>query len=96
MPRKSKPPSPKMLDLKERIFAKCAKGWNPVPLLLTDDLKHSQREPRFHALGKTDQDRRLQVTFTERANGTLIRPISARTMSRKERAVYEQAIKAHS
>ena len=67
-----------------------------APLLLADDLKHSQREPRFHALGKTDQDRRLQVTFTERANGTLIRPISARAMSRKERAVYEQAVKAHS
>jgi hypothetical protein len=58
-----------------------------APLLLADDLKHSQREPRFHALGKTDQDRWLQVTFTERASGTLIRPISARTMSRKERAV---------
>ena len=67
-----------------------------APLLLADDLKHSQREPRFHALGKTDQDRCLQVTFTERANGTLIRPISARAMTRKERAVYEQAVKAHS
>jgi uncharacterized DUF497 family protein len=67
-----------------------------APLLLADDLKHSQREPRFHALGKTDEDRWLQVTFTERAKGTLIRPISARAMSRKERAVYEQAIKAHS
>jgi hypothetical protein len=67
-----------------------------APLLLADDLKHSQREPRFHALGKTDQDCWLQITFTERANGTLIRPISARAMSRKERAVYEQAVKAHS
>jgi uncharacterized DUF497 family protein len=38
----------------------------------------------------------LQVTFTERANGMLIRPISARAMSRKEKAVYEQAIQAHS
>jgi uncharacterized DUF497 family protein len=67
-----------------------------TPLLLANDVKHSQREPRFHALGKTDQDRRLQVTFTERGNGALIRPISARVMTRKERAVYEQAIKAHS
>jgi uncharacterized DUF497 family protein len=38
----------------------------------------------------------LHVTFTERGNGRLIRPISARVMSRKERAVYEQAIEAHS
>ena len=66
-----------------------------VPLLLGDDLKHSRQEPRFHALGRTDQDRWLHVTFTERDSGTLIRPISARTMSRKERAVYEQAVKAH-
>ena len=66
------------------------------PLLLADDLKHSQRERRFHALGRTDLDRWLHVTFTERANGTLIRPISARVMSRKERVVYEQAVKAHS
>lgn len=67
-----------------------------TPLLLADDVKYSQREPRFHALGRTDQDRWLQVTFTERGNGMLIRPISARGMSRKERAVYEQAVKAHS
>jgi hypothetical protein len=66
------------------------------PLLLADDLKRSQQEPRFRALGRTDLDRWLHVTFTERGNGTLIRPISARVMSRKERAVYEQVVKAHS
>ena len=65
------------------------------PLLLADDLKHSQRERRFHALGRTDQDRWLHVTFTEREDRTLIRPISARAMSRKERAVYEQAVQAN-
>ncbi len=67
-----------------------------APLLLADDVKPSQREPRFHALGRTDLDRWLQITFTERENGTLIRPISARDMSRREGAVYEQAIEAHS
>ena len=67
-----------------------------APLLLADDLTHSQQEPRFHALGRTDLDRRLHVTFTERGNGTLIRPISARDMSRKERAVYDQAVQASS
>jgi hypothetical protein len=65
------------------------------PLLLADDGKHSHRESRFQALGRTDQDRRLHVTFTERESGSLIRPISARDMSRKERAVYDQAIQAH-
>ena len=67
-----------------------------TPLLLADDPRHSRREPRFHALGRTDEDRRLHVTFTERGNGTLIRPISARPMSRKERAIYEQATKGNS
>jgi uncharacterized DUF497 family protein len=67
-----------------------------APLLLAEDMKHSQREPRFHALGRTDLDRRLHITFTECGSGTLIRPISARVMSRKERAVYEQAVEAHS
>ena len=66
------------------------------PLLLADDLKHSQRERRFHALGRSDQDRCLHVTFTVRGRGTLIRPISARVMSRKERAAYEQAVQANS
>jgi uncharacterized DUF497 family protein len=67
-----------------------------MPLLLADDLKHSKREQRFHALGRTDQDRWLHVTFTVRGEGTLIRPISARAMSRKERAYYEQAVQANS
>jgi uncharacterized DUF497 family protein len=61
-----------------------------APLLLLQDQKHSQREARFHALGKTDVGRRLHVTFTLRQDGTLIRVISARAMHRKERAVYEQ------
>lgn len=66
------------------------------PLILASDVKHNRQEPRFHALGRTDADRRLHLTFTERSNGTLIRPISARDMSRKERAIYEQALKANS
>lgn len=66
------------------------------PLLVADDAKHSGREVRWHALGRTDADRRLHVTFTQRGEGKLIRPISARSMSRKERVVYEQAVKAGS
>lgn len=65
------------------------------PLIVAEDVKHSQHEVRLHALGRTDGDRWLQITFTERRNGTLIRPISARVMSRKERAVYAQAVKAN-
>jgi len=62
-----------------------------VPMLLLEDTSHSQREQRFHVLGKTDQGRALHITFTLRQLGLLIRVISARDMHRKERAIYEQA-----
>jgi len=62
-----------------------------APLLMLGDIKHSQREPRFHALGKTDENRLLHVTFTLRRSGVAIRVISARDMHRKERKIYEQA-----
>lgn len=62
-----------------------------VPLLLLDDVSHSQKEPRLHALGKTDDGRTLHITFTLRQSGQLIRVISARDMHRKERAIYDQA-----
>ncbi|EXI78697.1 MAG: hypothetical protein AW10_02851 [Candidatus Accumulibacter appositus] len=61
------------------------------PLLLLTDVLHSQREPRFHALGKTDEGRLLHITFTLRRSGNLVRVISARSMHRKERTIYEQA-----
>jgi hypothetical protein len=60
------------------------------PLIVVDDPRHSNEEPRFHALGKT-HERSLHVTFTLRSNGTLVRVISARDMNRKERRFYEQA-----
>ena len=66
-----------------------------TPLLLAPDAKHSQQEPRLHALGRTDQNRWLHITFTERGEGELIRPISARPMNRKEKAVYEKAAQTH-
>jgi uncharacterized DUF497 family protein len=61
------------------------------PLLLLPDPKHSESEPRLHALGKTTAGRRLHITLTLRVDGTMIRVISARDMHRKERMIYEQA-----
>ena len=61
------------------------------PLTFVEDLRHSDRERRFNALGKTSQNRLLHVTFTLRGNGTMIRIISACDMHRKERKFYEQA-----
>ncbi len=62
-----------------------------APLLLLEDTAHSLQEPRLHALGKTDAQRALHITFTLRQSATLIRIISARDMHRKERVVYEQS-----
>ena len=61
-----------------------------APLLLLTDLKHSDQEPRFHALGRTNDDRLLHITFTLRHQNTEIRVISARDMHRKERDIYEK------
>jgi uncharacterized DUF497 family protein len=65
------------------------------PLIVAPDVRHSRQEARFHALGRTDADRCLLITFTERGDGTLVRPISARAASRKERKIYEEALKAN-
>jgi uncharacterized DUF497 family protein len=60
-----------------------------TPLVLAADITHSQAEGRFIALGRTDTGRGLAVVFTVRGNR--IRVTSARTMSRAERRVYDQA-----
>jgi hypothetical protein len=60
------------------------------PLVVAEDDRHSRHEARYHALGQTSAGKLLHVTFTLRQAGTLIRVISARPMSRKELALYEQ------
>jgi len=62
------------------------------PLLVLDDVKHSESEPRFHAYGKSLAGRLLQVSFTLRASQGLIRVISARPMSRRERLRYAEEV----
>ena len=61
-----------------------------APLLVLDDSKHSTQETRFHALGKSDDNRLLHITFTLRHAGEKIRVISARSMHQKEREIYEK------
>ncbi len=62
------------------------------PLMVVEDVQHSQAELRFHAFGVTDANRRLHITFTFRAEATLIRVISARDMSLRERKWYATQI----
>lgn len=56
------------------------------PLVASPDPAHSQGEPRYFALGRTDAGRHLFVAFTIRRD--LIRVISARDMTRKETRSY--------
>ena len=65
----------------------CEQVFFNKPLLILDDPKHSISEKRWAAFGKTDADRLLVVVFTKRRN--LLRIISTRDMSRKERKFYE-------
>jgi uncharacterized DUF497 family protein len=56
------------------------------------DTGHSQREPRFRAIGRGPDGRPVFVVFTIRRRGEslFIRPISARYMHREEIAAYEK------
>ncbi len=68
--------------------AECEQIFFNQPLLIKDDVQHSETEKRFFALGQTDKNRSLFIVFTLRID--LIRVISARDMSRKEREAYRR------
>ena len=73
--------------LKHRVSPpECEQIFFNQPLVVQDDELHSKTESRFFALGKTDLNRTLFIAFTVR--NQLIRVISARDMSRKEREAY--------
>jgi hypothetical protein len=57
------------------------------PLIIAPDPAHSQTEPRFRALGRTDASRLLHLNFIPRDDK--LRIISARPMNRRERTLYE-------
>ena len=57
------------------------------PLIIKHDEEHSDTEIRYYAPGKTDAGLYIFVAFTMRDN--LIRPISFREMTRKEKRIYE-------
>lgn len=67
----------------------CEEVFFNLPLLLKDDLKHSDREARYFVLGQTNEGRRLFLVFTLREEK--IRVISARDMNKQEREAYEKA-----
>jgi uncharacterized DUF497 family protein len=59
------------------------------PLVVIAGEQGAELRRRYYALGQTDASRLLFIVFTIRED--LIRVISARPMSRRERKVYEHA-----
>ena len=66
--------------------SECEQIFFNQPLIIGDDEKHSQLEARYYSLGQTDSGRLLFIVSTIR--GKLVRVISARDMSKKEKEVY--------
>ena len=66
--------------------SECEQIFFNQPLIIGDDEKHSQLEIRYYSLGQTDTGRLLFIVSTIRDG--LLRVISARDMSKKEKEVY--------
>ena len=76
--------------LRHRVsVAECEQVFFNAPLLASADEEHSDKEQRYYVLGQTNAGRRLFVALTIRDK--LMRVISARDMSRRERKEYEDA-----
>jgi hypothetical protein len=76
--------------LKHKVtWSECEEVFFNQPLLVASDIERSRGESRFYALGRTDVGRSLFLVFTIR--NKLVRVISARDMSRRERKVYRNA-----
>jgi uncharacterized protein len=58
------------------------------------DSENSEGEDRFIRVGHNQEARVLFVVFCERGEGDLIRIISARKATRKERGQYEKRIRS--
>ena len=66
--------------------SECEQVFFNQPLFVFADTEHSKEEQCYYVLGRTDERRRLFVVFTPR--GDKIRVISAREMTKRERAFY--------
>ncbi len=85
-----------LTKIKSRISISEIENFFQQELLIKADLRHSQAEERFLAIGYEKISKRcLLVAFTFRLKGhdKLIRPISARYTHRKEEEAYEREIK---
>lgn len=70
--------------------SECEQVFFNLPLVVAEDPSHSVVERRYFSLGQTDAGRKFSIVFTIRKR--LIRIISARDMSPKERRRYHAQI----
>ena len=68
--------------------SECEQTFFKKPFIISHDKRHSQIEDRYYALGRTDTKRLLFVAFTIR--NKLVRVISARDMTKKEKIIYSK------
>lgn len=66
-------------------FSEASTIFYNFPLQIYHDPDHSEEEPRYIAIGVSDQDRVLLVVHIENTKGTVIRIISARRATKKEK-----------
>lgn len=71
--------------------SECEDVFFNLPLIIASDGKHSVDEKRFFALGRTEINRWLFISFIVKKD--LIRVISARDMTRSEQRKYAEKIK---
>ena len=69
-------------------FRECEEIFFNEPLKIFKDIKHSQEEDRFIALGISNRNKKLFIVFTIR--NIKIRVISARNQNSKEKGIYEK------
>ena len=72
-------------------WAECEEVFFSEQKLLFNCALHLANEERYILLGETKEERKLFIVFTFRKHQ--IRVISARDLNKKERKLYEQAIK---
>jgi uncharacterized DUF497 family protein len=70
-------------------FDEAASAFDDELALLMPDLSHSIGESRLTLIGASDRGRLLVVAHCERAEGSVIRIISARPANRMERHDYQ-------
>ena len=67
----------------------CEEVFFNQPLIVTEDISHSQIEERFRVYGQTNENRLLFVIITIR--NSAVRVISARDQSKKEQKEFKKS-----